>query len=156
MAATSFPDLDSLKAAAPGTHLGYSGWHEVTQQQVNLFAEATGDHQWIHVDVERAKDGPYGGTIAHGYLTLALLPLLVREVIDVGGVGMAINYGLDRVRLPAPVPVGSKVRAGAELMGAEQRPRGFVQMTLRVTVEIEGGGKPAVVADSRTLYAPPT
>jgi len=155
MVATSFPDLDALKAAAPGSHFGYSGWHDVTQEQVNRFAEATGDSQWIHVDVERAKAGPYGGTIAHGYLTLALLPVLIREVLEVGGVGMAINYGLDKVRLPAPVPVGARVRAGAELLGAEQRPRGFVQMTLRVTVEVEGGAKPAVVADSRTLYAPP-
>jgi len=156
MVATSFPDLDALKAAEPGSHLGYSGWHEVTQEQVNRFAEATGDSQWIHVDVERAKAGPYGQTIAHGYLTLALLPMLIREVLEVGGVGMAINYGLDKVRLPAPVPVGTRVRGGAQLLGAEQRPRGFVQMTLRVTVEVEGGAKPAVVADSRTLYAPPS
>ncbi len=154
MPATTFPDLDALKAAAVGTHLGYSGWHEITQEQVNLFAQATGDHQWIHVDVERATAGPFGGPIAHGYLTLALLPMLVHEVVEVGGVGMGINYGLDKVRLPAPVPVGAKVRAGVELMEVKDRARGFVQLLLRVTVEIEGGEKPAVVAESRSLYAP--
>src|ERR1700730_13567259 len=102
-----------------GTHLGYSDWHEVTQDQVNLFAEATGDRQWIHVDVERAKSGPFGGPIAHGYLTLSLAPPLLDEILRVTGVSMAINYGLNKVRFPSPVPVASKVRLGATLAGLE-------------------------------------
>jgi acyl dehydratase len=98
-----------------GEHLGYSEWHQVTQEQVNLFADATGDHQWIHVDVERAKAGPFGGPIAHGYLTLSLAPTLLTEIMQVDGVSMGINYGLNKLRFPSPVPVGSKVRAGATL-----------------------------------------
>src|SRR5581483_3533260 len=101
-------------------HLGYSEWHEITQEQINLFADATGDHQWIHVDVERAKAGPFGAPIAHGYLTLSLTPTLLDEVISVSGVSMGINYGLNKLRFPAPVPVGSRVRAGVELGGVEE------------------------------------
>src|ERR1700729_2882780 len=100
-----------------GAHLGYSDWHRITQEQVNLFAEATGDHQWIHVDVERAKAGPFGGPIAHGYLTLSLTPALLDEVLHVSGVAMGINYGLNKLRFPSPVPVGSKLRAGVTLAG---------------------------------------
>src|ERR1700742_4693114 len=96
-------------------HLGYSEWHEVTQDQVNRFADATWDHQWIHVDIERAKAGPFGGPIAHGHLTLSLAPALLDEIMTVSGVSMSVNYGLNKLRFPAPVPVGSKVRIGAAL-----------------------------------------
>src|ERR1700712_2708324 len=102
-----------------GEHIGYSDWHEVTQDQVNLFADATGDHQWIHIDPERAKAGPFGGPIAHGYLTLSLAPALLPEVIQVSGISMGVNYGCNKVRFPSPVPVGSKVRAGAQLVSVE-------------------------------------
>jgi acyl dehydratase len=129
-----------------GEHLGYSEWHEVTQEQVNLFADATGDHQWIHVDVERAKAGPFGGPIAHGYLTLSLAPTLLTEIMIVDGVAMGINYGLNKLRFPSPVPVGSKVRAGATLANVEDV-SGGVQVTLSTTFEIEGGTKPVCVAE---------
>src|SRR5262244_2088338 len=112
--ATIISGIDELKARA-GEHLGYSGWHQVTQDQVNLFADATGDFQWIHVDVERAKAGPFGGPIAHGFLTLSLAPGLLRDVWQMNGAKMGVNYGLNKVRFPSPVPVGSKVRAGALL-----------------------------------------
>ena len=112
-----------------GEHLGYSEWHQVTQEQVNLFADATGDHQWIHVDIERAKAGPFGGPIAHGYLTLSLVPALLAEIFDVVGISMAINYGLNKLRFPAPVPVGSQLRAGATLAQLEDV-AGGVQVTL--------------------------
>jgi acyl dehydratase len=134
-----------------GDHLGYSDWHEVTQQQVNLFADATGDHQWIHVDVERAKQGPFGGPIAHGYLTLALGPMLMPQIFRVEGVQMAVNYGLNKVRFPAPVPVGSKVRLGATLAGVEDV-AGGVQVTVHMTYEIEGKDKPACVAEAVFRY----
>jgi acyl dehydratase len=134
-----------------GEHLGFSDWHTVTQEQVNLFADATGDHQWIHVDVERAKAGPFGAPIAHGYLTLSLTPALLAEVLEVSGVSMGINYGLNRLRFPSPVPVGSKLRAGVVLGGVEDV-EGGVQVTLNVTFEIEGGTKPACVAEVLFRY----
>ncbi|HET7522513.1 MAG TPA: MaoC family dehydratase [Acidimicrobiales bacterium] len=134
-----------------GEHLGYSEWHEITQEQVNLFADATGDHQWIHVDVERAKSGPFGGPIAHGYLTLSLAPMLLSEILVVSGVTMGVNYGLNKLRFPSPVPVGSKLRAGATLAGVEQV-SGGVQVTLSVTFEIEGGAKPVCVAEILFRY----
>ena len=134
-----------------GEHLGYSEWHEVTQDQVNLFADATGDHQWIHVDVERAKAGPFGGPIAHGYLTLSLAPTLLTEIMRVDGVSMGINYGLNKLRFPSPVPVGSKVRAGATLANVEPV-SGGVQVTLNTTFEIEGGSKPVCVAEILFRY----
>src|SRR5438445_3494021 len=108
---TTLEGIDGLKALA-GEHLGYSEWHAVTQDQVNTFADATGDHQWIHVDIDRAKAGPFGGPIAHGFLTLSLLPMLGQEIYQVGGLRMGINYGLEKVRFPNPVPVGARVRAG--------------------------------------------
>src|SRR5947208_14380092 len=111
---TTMSGIDDLKARV-GQHLGYSDWREITQDQVNAFADATGDHQWIHVDVERAKEGPFGGPIAHGFLTLALLIPLWTELVELRGIGMAVNYGLNKVRFPAPVPAGSKVRLGATL-----------------------------------------
>ena len=134
-----------------GQHLGYSDWHEVTQEQVNLFADATGDHQWIHVDVERAKAGPFGGPIAHGYLTLSLTPSLLAEVMSVSGVAMGINYGLNKLRFPAPVPVGSRVRAGVQLASVEEV-SGGAQVNLTVTYEIEGGTKPVCVAEVLFRY----
>ncbi len=134
-----------------GDHLGYSEWHEVTQEQVNLFADATGDHQWIHVDIERAKAGPFGGPIAHGYLTLALTPALLSEILEVSGISMAVNYGLNKLRFPAPVPVGSKVRAGANLDRVEDV-AGGVQVTITLTFEIEGGTKPVCVAEILFRY----
>jgi acyl dehydratase len=136
--------IDGLKERV-GDHLGYSGWHEVTQQQVNTFADATGDHQWIHVDVERAKQGPFGGPIAHGYLTLSLGPLLIPQVVRVEGITMTVNYGLNRVRFPAPVPVGSKVRAGVTLTQVEDI-AGGVQVTMDIVYQIDGGDKPVCVA----------
>src|SRR4051795_3131106 len=120
-----------------GEHIGYSDWHEVTQEQVNLFADATGDHQWIHVDPERAKAGPFGGPIAHGYLTLSLAPALLPQILIVGGISMGVNYGCGKVRFPSPVPVGSKVRAGAELVSVEDV-AGGAQVTMQVTFEVEG------------------
>ena len=134
-----------------GEHLGYSEWHQVTQEQVNLFADATGDHQWIHVDVERAKAGPFGGPIAHGYLTLSLAPTLLTEIMRVDGVAMGINYGLNKLRFPSPVPVGAKVRAGATLAAVEPV-SGGVQVTLNTTFEIEGGSKPVCVAEILFRY----
>ena len=142
--------IDGLKERV-GSHLGYSGWHQVTQEQVNLFADATGDHQWIHVDVERAKSGPFGGPIAHGYLTLSLTPTLLTEVFVVTGVSMAINYGLNKVRFPSPVPVGSQVRAGIEIAAVEEV-SGGAQVSLTVTYEIEGGTKPVCVAEILFRY----
>jgi acyl dehydratase len=130
-----------------GEHLGWSDWREITQERVDQFADATDDHQWIHVDRERAAaESPFGGTIAHGYLTLALVAPMLGELIHVDGVSMGINYGLDRVRFPAPVPVGSRIRAGAELVEVTEVPGG-VQSKLNVTFEIENGEKPACVAE---------
>ncbi|HET6874796.1 MAG TPA: MaoC family dehydratase [Acidimicrobiales bacterium] len=147
---TKIDGIDGLKALV-GQHIGYSEWHEVTQEQVNLFADATGDHQWIHIDVERAKAGPFGGPIAHGYLTLSLTPTLLTEVMAVSGISMGVNYGLNKLRFPSPVPVGSKVRAGVELGGVEDTPGG-AQVTLNVTYEVEGGTKPACVAEVLFRY----
>ena len=148
--ATKIDGISGLQERV-GQHLGYSDWHEVTQEQVNLFADATGDHQWIHVDVERAKAGPFGGPIAHGYLTLSLAPTLLEEIMHVSGVTMGINYGLNKLRFPSPVPVGSKVRAGATLAGVEEV-SGGVQVTLAVNFEIEGGSKPVCVAEILFRY----
>jgi len=147
-----FSSIAELNAAA-GTHLGHSGWHEVDQKRVDLFAEATGDHQWIHVDPERAARGPFGGTIAHGFLTLSLIPVLVAEVYRVDGVRMAVNYGLNKVRFPAPLPVGGRVRAAVQLAEVTEV-AGGVQVVARVTVEVEGADKPCCVAESvARLYA---
>ena len=130
-----------------GKHLGYSEWHTVTQAQIDQFADATGDHQWIHVDARRASTGPYGSTIAHGYLTLSLIPLLVKQIYAVSGLDMQVNYGLDKLRFPSAVRVDSRIRAGAELINFEVTGnRG--RATVRVTVEIEGSDRPACVADT--------
>ncbi|MBA0124992.1 MaoC family dehydratase [Haloechinothrix sp. YIM 98757] len=147
-----FHGLDELKQAV-GEHLGYSEWHTISQERVNQFAEATGDHQWIHVDPERAAHGPFGGTIAHGYLTLSLLPMLSQEIYRVEGLSMGVNYGSNKVRFPAAVPVGSRVRAGAELVDVAAGQNG-AQATVRVTVELEGSDKPACVAEVVSLLVP--
>jgi acyl dehydratase len=147
---TQVSGLDELKSL-PGVDLGASGWLEIGQQRVDTFADATGDHQWIHVDVERARTGPFGGTIAHGYLTLGLVIPLWEEILQVGGVSMGINYGLNRLRFPAPVPVGSKVRLHARVLSAEDVPRG-VQLTVALSVEVQGGDKPAAVAEAVYRY----
>jgi acyl dehydratase len=131
-----------------GEELGTSDWIEVTQERVNLFADATGDHQWIHVDVERAnRESPFGGPIAHGYLTLSLLIPMWSQVLVVTDVAMAVNYGLNKVRFPAPVPVGSKVRLTATLTGVEQVGGGGHQVTASATIEREGGDKPVCIAE---------
>ena len=130
-----------------GAELGVGEWHTVTQDQINTFADATGDHQWIHVDEEKAKDGPFGQTIAHGYLTLSLIPTLGGGSLGIDGVKMGINYGLDRVRFVSPVPAGSKVRARRKLLEVTEG-KGFVQLKTEVTVEIEGQNKPACIAET--------
>lgn len=142
-----FETVDDLRAAA-GEHLGYSDWFVVDQPRVTAFAEATEDRQWIHVDTDRAAQGPFGGTVAHGYLLLSLLPALVGQVYRMAGVRMALNYGLNRVRFPAPVPTGSRVRAGARLVSVEDAADGGVQVAVEVTVEREGGTKPCCVAET--------
>jgi acyl dehydratase len=128
-----------------GQHLGYSQWHRITQEQVDQFAEATGDYQWIHVDPERAKDGPFGGAIAHGYLTLSLAPVYLGEVLEVEGMSLGINYGCNKVRFPSPVLVGNNLRLGVAMASAEDV-TGGVQVVLDVTLESEGSTKPNCVA----------
>ncbi|MCU0268851.1 MAG: MaoC family dehydratase [Acidimicrobiales bacterium] len=150
MAETVFDNLDEVRAAV-GRHLGYSDWLEVDQAQVDLFAEATGDEQWIHVDPERAKDGPFGGTIAHGYLTLSLSNFFLPQIVEVRGVSLGVNYGVNKVRFPAPVPVGSRLRGGAVLTAVEPIPGG-VQTVMTITIEIEGATKPACVIESLSRY----
>ena len=143
--------IDELKATV-GKHLGYSDYVEVTQEKINLFADATGDHQWIHVDVERANaESPFGGPIAHGYLTLSLAPTLVPQVVQVHGFKMAVNYGAGKVRFPSPVPAGSNLRAGVELTSVEDV-KGGVQVEMRMTFEVEGATKPSCVADVLFRY----
>ncbi|MFA9564357.1 MAG: MaoC family dehydratase, partial [Acidimicrobiales bacterium] len=134
---TTIDGIDGLKAMV-GQHLGYSDWLEITQDRVNQFADATGDHQWIHVDPERAKDGPFGGPIAHGYLTLSLGPMLVPQVLSVTGISMGVNYGTEKVRFPSPVPVGSNLRVGLELVSVDDRPDGSAQVVMRSTFEVKG------------------
>jgi acyl dehydratase len=130
-----------------GQHLGYSDYVEITQEQVNTFADATGDHQWIHVDPERAKaESPFGGPIAHGYLTLSLGPMLAPQIMRVEGIKMGVNYGCNKVRFPSPVPVGSKVRLGAELTQVEDIPGG-AQVSMTFTFEVEGAPKPSCVSE---------
>ena len=143
-------DRDALRDHV-GKHLGYSDWHEITQERVNSFADATDDHQWIHVDIERAKQGPFGGPIAHGYLTLSLAPWLLHEILSIEGFAMGVNYGLNKVRFPAPVPVGSKLRMGAELLSLEDV-GGAVQATVQATFEVDGQAKPSCVAEILFRY----
>jgi len=148
---TTLQGIEGLKGAV-GDHLGYSEWLEVSQDQVNQFADATGDHQWIHVDVERAKTGPFGGPIAHGYLTLSLGPRLIPQIVRVEGTKMAVNYGCNKVRFPSPVPVGSKLRAGATIQSVDDVGGGGAQVVMAVTFEIDGGSKPVCVAEVVTRY----
>ncbi|AJE86570.1 MULTISPECIES: MaoC family dehydratase [Streptomyces] len=145
-----FTSAEELTAAV-GEQLGYSDWLEVDQKRIDLFAEATGDHQWIHVDPEKAAAGPFGTTIAHGYLTLSLLPLFVPQLLRVEGAKMGVNYGSNKVRYPSPVPVGSRLRATGALTEVTEA-GGGVQVTARVTVEREGGEKPACVAEAVSRY----
>ncbi|GCD46958.1 MaoC family dehydratase [Streptomyces paromomycinus] len=145
-----FGSLDALRNAV-GEDLGTSDWLEIDQRRIDLFADATGDRQWIHVDPERAASGPFGATIAHGYLTLALLPALVPQLLRVDNVKMGINYGVDKVRFPAPVPVGSRVRATARIAGVAEV-SGGVQLATTVTVEREGGEKPVCVAETLSRF----
>lgn len=150
MAATTFTSIDELRAAV-GSHLGNSEWWEITQERVNAFADATDDHQFIHVDPERAAQTPFGGPVAHGYLTLSMAVPLTQQIVAVRGVRMAVNYGTNKVRFPAPVPVGSRLRAGAVLEAVEDVPGG-VQVVFTVTFEIEGGSKPVCVAETVSRY----
>ena len=138
--------IEELKAAE-GQVLGTSDWHEVTQADVDKFAEVTGDDQWIHVDVERAKETPFGGTIAHGYFTLSLIPLLSRQVFGMEGFTFALNYGLNRVRFPSPMPVGQKVRCTVKVAEVQEIPGG-AQTTMVMTLEREGAEKPVCVAET--------
>jgi len=147
---TAITGLEGIKALA-GQDLGTGDWLEVTQERINAFADATDDHQWIHVDVERAKNGPFGGTIAHGFLTLSLLVPLSRGLTRFEGIRMAINYGLNRVRFPAPVRAGSRIRARAKNLSIVDV-EGGIQVVNEVTVEIEGEPKPACVAEQVARY----
>src|SRR5215208_3534123 len=141
-----FRSLDELTAAV-GEEIGPTDWLTVTQERVDAFADATGDHQWIHVDPERAKDTPFGGTIAHGYYTLSLASRFIEELLKVDGVAMMVNYGLNKVRFPAPLPVGDRVRMHLRLAGVDDI-EGGVQLTSELTFEREGGDKPVCVAES--------
>ncbi|MFI9233182.1 MaoC family dehydratase [Streptomyces rimosus] len=145
-----FGSLDELRNAV-GEDLGTSDWLEIDQKRIDLFADTTGDHQWIHVDPERAAAGPFGATIAHGYLTLALLPALVPQLLRVDNVKMGINYGVNKVRFPAPVPVGSRLRATARIADVTEV-TGGVQLATAVTVEREGGDKPVCVAETLSRF----
>ena len=146
MTARVITGVDGLKAAV-GEHLGYSEYFDVTQERVNQFAEATGDHQWIHVDPERAAKGPFGAPIAHGYLTLSISNLFLPEIVEVQGFSAGVNYGTDKVRFPSPVKVGSRIRGGAELTAVTEV-KGGLQTTIVITIEIEGSAKPACVIES--------
>ncbi len=147
-----FNSIDALRQAV-GTHLGHSEWHVITQRQIDTFAEATGDHQWIHIDPERAAGGPFGSTIAHGYLTLSLVSAMVWQVYRVDGLRMEVNYGANKLRFPSPVQVDSRVRAGVQLLSVTPTNSGF-QVVARVTVEIEGNAKPACVVEAVSLLVP--
>jgi acyl dehydratase len=156
MAVTTFDGIDAVRTAV-GTHLGFSDWTTVTQEQVNTFAEATGDFQWIHVDVERANaESPFGGPIAHGYLTVSLTNLFLPQVVDVQGISAGLNRGTGKIRFPAPVPVGSRLRGGVELVAVDDVVRGGVvtgiDTTMIITVEREGGDKPVCVVESLSRY----
>jgi acyl dehydratase len=147
-----FTTFDEL-ADAVGEELGTSDWLEITQQRVDAFADATGDHQWIHVDVERAASGPFGGTIAHGYLTLSLIPQLTPQIFVLDTPGAKLNYGVNKVRFPSPVPVGSRIRATATIAEVTDVPAGK-QLVTRYTIETEGQDKPACVAETVALLLP--
>ena len=138
---------------AQGQHLGYSDWLEIDQQRINLFADATGDHQWIHVDPDKAAGGPFGKTIAHGYLTLSLANLFLPQIMEVRNTSMGVNYGCEKVRFPAAVPVGSRIRGGGEVISVEEV-KGGVQVVVRMTIEIEGSDRPACIIDTISRFFP--
>ncbi|MET7333243.1 MaoC family dehydratase [Nonomuraea sp. NPDC005650] len=148
----TFANVQELKAAV-GETFGPTEWRTVTQDQVNLFADATDDHQWIHVDVDRAKEGPFGGTIAHGYLSLSLLPSFMFSMVKVEGIAMGVNYGLNKVRFPRPILVGARIRAVGELTDVKGTPAGYLS-NLKMTIEIEGEKRPACIAETLSLYVP--
>ncbi len=151
MSGAVFADPAALLAASPGA-LGHSEWLPIDQQRIDLFAEATGDHQWIHVDPERARNGPFGACIAHGYLSLSLVNYFLPQLCRVETFSVGVNYGCNRVRFPAPVKVGSRVRGAGELLTVEEVADGGVQAVIRVTVEIEGGERPGCVADTISRF----
>ncbi|MCB0974663.1 MAG: MaoC family dehydratase [Actinobacteria bacterium] len=150
MSARVFENLDQIREAV-GVPLGSTDWLEMTQERIDQFADATGDHQWIHVDPERAKEGPFGTTIAHGYLTLSLASLFLPQLLRVEGISMGINYGCNKVRFPNPVRVGSRIRGTGEIVEVSDTSGGF-QMVARVVIEIDGESKPACVADTVSRY----
>jgi acyl dehydratase len=150
---TTIFDSPAALMDSAGRHLGYSDWLEIDQQRINLFADATGDHQWIHVDPDKAAHGPYGKTIAHGYLTLSLANLFLPEIMQVNNSSMGVNYGCEKVRFPAPVPVGSRVRGGGEVVSVEEV-KGGIQVVVRIIVEIEGSDRPACVIDTISRFFP--
>jgi acyl dehydratase len=151
---TTVIDSPAALLGLVGTDLGTTGWSEVEQSQVDLFAEATGDRQWIHVDVDRARaESPFGGPIAHGYLTLSLVNLFLPQLLEVRRTSMGVNVGLDKVRFPSPVPVGARIRGRGTITEASEE-RGGVQVTVQVTIEVEGGSKPACVADTVSRFFP--
>ena len=150
MAATTLDGPDAVRAHI-GRHLGHSEWLTIDQDRVNLFADATGDHQWIHVDVERAKSGPFGAPIAHGYLTLSLSNLFLPQIVEVVGFSTGVNYGVDKVRFPSPVKVGDRIRAGAELTEVTDVANGL-QTKIVITIEVEGSTKPACIIESLSRW----
>ena len=149
---TTFDNPAALLPAV-GQQLGHSDWLEIDQQRIDLFADATGDHQWIHVDPERAAQGPFGATIAHGYLTLSLANLFLPQIMQVNNISMGVNYGCEMVRFPAAVPVGSRVRGSGEIISAEEV-KGGVQVVVRMTIEIQGSERPACVIDTISRFFP--
>ncbi|MDI9951351.1 MaoC family dehydratase [Rhodococcus sp. IEGM 1305] len=148
---TTHLDTPTALLDLSGHTLGTTDWLDITQDQVNRFADATDDHQWIHTDPARAAEGPFGGTIAHGYLTLSLAPMVLAEVLEIDDTTAALNYGLNKVRFPAPVPVGARLRATVTVTSAQQKPAG-IETVFGLTYEVEGGGRPACIADVVVLY----
>jgi len=151
---TVVPSIADLKHFV-GKPLGPSDWVEIGQSQIDAFADATGDHQWIHTDPRRAeKESPFGHTIAHGYLTLALAPVLIPRILEVRGASMVVNYGLDKMRLPAPVPAGSRLRVSGEIKSVRDLPNGAARVVLSLQFAIEGGSRPVCIADAIYVYFP--
>ena len=153
MAQTVFENPRELLHAV-GRQLGASEWLTIEQPRIDLFAEATGDDQWIHVDPERARTGPFGSTIAHGYLTMSLVNYFLPQIVEVRNISMGVNYGADKLRFPAPVPVGSRIRGQGEIVEAEEVKGGAIQVKIRITVEIEWGERPACVVDTISRFVP--